>query len=106
MESEAISYELVLYVAGSGARSSKTVANLRRICELYLPGRHALEVVDVRSCPDRAESANILITPTLVRQQPLPQRRVVGDLSDTEAVLYGLELIFEESLLGKGETLP
>jgi circadian clock protein KaiB len=85
-------YDFVLYVAGSGARSSKTIANLRKICERYLSGRHRLEVVDVRSYPDRAENANILITPTLIRQAPPPVRRVVGDLSDTKAVLYGLDL--------------
>lgn len=70
VENEA--YELVLYVAGSGARSLKTEANLRRICQHHLKGRLQLEVVDVRSQPERAETANILITPTLVRQSPPP----------------------------------
>lgn len=101
-------YEFVLYVAGNGARSSKTVTNLQRLCERYLDGCHRLEVVDVRCFPDRAESANILITPTLVRQAPPPQRRVVGDLSDTQAVIYGLDLQFRSDLSSeshwKGET--
>lgn len=91
----ATSYVLVLYVAGSGSRSSKTVANLQRICEQHLDGRHHLEVVDVRQHPERAEEEMVLMTPTLVRQAPLPQRRVVGDLSDTEAVLYGLDLAID-----------
>lgn len=102
MESEA--YELVLYVAGGGARSLKTAANLRRLCQRYLEGRHRLEVVDVRSQPERAESANILITPTLVRQSPPPHRRVVGDLSNTEAVLYGLDLCLGRLSPREGES--
>ncbi|MGE0490509.1 MAG: circadian clock KaiB family protein [Vulcanimicrobiota bacterium] len=99
METEA-EVVLTLYVAGSGARSSKTIANLRRICEQHLD-RHQLEVVDVRENPQRAEDEMVLMTPTLVRQSPGPQRRVVGDLSDTEAVLFGLDL---SSSSRKGET--
>lgn len=97
------SYRLVLYVAGSGARSLKTEANLRRICSHYLGGRHQFEVIDVRRHPDQAETANILITPTLVRETPAPPRRVVGDLSDTEAVLFGLDLSPEILKLEKGD---
>ena len=96
-------YSLVLYVSGTGARSTKTVANLRRICEQHLEGQHRLEVVDVRSDPERAETAKILITPTLVRESPPPHRRVVGDLSNTEAVLYGLDLDLLTQPQSKGE---
>ena len=98
-----LQYEFVLYVAGTGPRSSKTISNLRHICDRYLDGRHQLEVVDVRSSPERAEKANILITPTLVRQQPPPQRRVVGDLSDTQAVLYVLEMEMDTETQRKGD---
>lgn len=103
MEPESkVAYVLTLYVAGAGSRSSKTVANLRRICEQHLDGCHHLEVVDVRQNPQRAEDEMVLMTPTLVRQSPPPQRRVVGDLSDTEAVLFGLDLA--SNSFQKGET--
>jgi circadian clock protein KaiB len=85
-------WKLTLYVAGKGSRSSRTESNLRRICEEYLNNRHELEVVDVTIHPEHAESENILITPTLIRRSPKPLRRVVGDLSDSQAVLYGLDL--------------
>lgn len=103
MSDDRLHYNFVLYVAGSGARSSKTIANMRRICTRYLDGQHQLEVVDVRTYPERAESANILITPTLVRQAPSPQRRVVGDLSNTQAVLYGLDLDIAGETQQKGD---
>jgi circadian clock protein KaiB len=68
------------------------VANLRRICEQELAGQYALEVIDVLENPQLAEDEKILATPTLIKQLPPPLRRVIGDLSDTEKVLLGLEV--------------
>lgn len=83
---------LTLYVAGDTMRSREAIANLRRICEEMLGGRPAWNVVDVLEEPDVAETERILTTPTLVREQPEPPRRVTGDLSDPQRVLMGLAL--------------
>jgi circadian clock protein KaiB len=84
------SYSFRLYVAGGTERAEVALANLRQLCESRLAGRYELEVVDVVERPDWAAADRILATPTLVRVAPLPQRRVIGDLSDrarTAAVL-------------------
>ena len=83
---------LKLYVAGQTPRAEAAIANLRRICEHELDGRYELEIIDVLDHPELAEDARILATPTLIKQLPPPLRRVIGDLSDTEKVLLGLEL--------------
>ena len=83
---------LKLYVAGQTPRAEAAIANLRRICEQELDGRYHLEIIDVLDHPELAEDARILATPTLIKQLPPPLRRVIGDLSDTEKVLLGLEL--------------
>ena len=76
-----------LFVAGSSPRSSRAVENLRRLGDDALGGRYEMEVVDVLENPERAEEERILATPTLVKDSPPPQRRVMGDLSDTDTVL-------------------
>src|SRR4051812_30789972 len=85
-------YVLKLYVAGANARTERAVANLRRICEQELANLYELEIVDVLENPQVAEDDRILATPTLIKQLPPPLRRVVGDLSDKEKVLFGLEV--------------
>ena len=95
-------WKLTLYVAGRDARSTRTESTLRRLCEEHFE-RHELEVVDVTRDPERAESENILITPTVIRRCPEPSRRVVGDLSDTKAVLYGLDLHHQTREGGSGK---
>ena len=85
-------YILKLYVSGSSPRAQAAIANLQRICEQDLAGRYTLEIVDVLENPDAAEKDKILATPTLVKQLPPPLRRVIGDLSDKDKVLLGLEL--------------
>lgn len=75
-------YSFRLYVAGQTERSEAAVANLRLLCESTVPGRYELEVVDAAERPDAAAEERILATPTVVRLAPLPQRRVIGDLSD------------------------
>lgn len=85
-------YILKLYVAGSSPRAEQAVANLQRICEQELGGRYHLEIIDVIEQPELAEEAKILATPTLIKQLPPPLRRVIGDLSDKDKVLLGLEV--------------
>jgi circadian clock protein KaiB len=85
-------YILTLYVTGTSPRTKVAIDNLNRICEQELEGRYELEIVDVLEHPQRAEDEKILATPTLIKQLPLPLRRVIGDLSDKEKVLLGLEV--------------
>ncbi len=85
-------YILKLYISGNSPRAQAAIANLKRICEEDLAGRYVLEIVDVLEKPDAAEADKILATPTLVKQLPPPLRRVIGDLSDKEKVLLGLEV--------------
>ena len=83
---------LKLYVTGQTARSERAIANLRRVCEGELEGQYQLIVIDVLQQPQLAEDERILATPTLIRQLPVPIRRIIGDLTDTEQVLFGLDL--------------
>ena len=83
---------LKLYVAGKTLRAEQAIANLRRICQGELEGRYELEIIDVVEFPEKAEADKILATPTLIKQLPPPLRRVIGDLSDKEKVLLGLEV--------------
>jgi circadian clock protein KaiB len=83
---------LRLYVTGASPRSARAISNVRRICDAYLPGRHELEVVDIAQHPVEAKNAQILAAPTLIRMLPLPARRFVGDMSQSERILLGLGL--------------
>jgi circadian clock protein KaiB len=85
-------YLLKLYVTGSSPRSETAIANLRRICEQELDDQYELEIIDVLEHPQLAEDEKILATPTLIKQLPPPLRRVIGDLSDKDKVLLGLEV--------------
>jgi circadian clock protein KaiB len=89
---ETSTYILKLYVTGNSPRAESAIANLRRICEQDLGGEYQLEIIDVLEHPQRAEDDKILATPTLIKQLPPPLRRVIGDLSDKEKVLLGLEV--------------
>ena len=84
---------LRLYVAGQTPKSLAAFANLRRICETHLAGRYEIEVVDLLERPALARGDEIVAIPTLVRKLPEPITKVIGDLSDTERVLVGLQLI-------------
>jgi circadian clock protein KaiB len=79
-------------VTSASSRTATAIANLRRICEQELEGQYDLEIIDVLEHPDLAEDEKILATPTLIKSLPLPLRRVIGDLSNTEKVLLGLEV--------------
>ncbi len=92
VEVENAKYVLRLYVAGSTPQSSRAIKNLKAICETHLEGCYALTVVDLYAQPERASEDQIVVAPTLIRQMPLPGRRVVGDLSNTERVLAALDL--------------
>ncbi len=85
-------WELRLYVAGLTPKSVVAFANLKKICEEHLKGRYRIEVVDLLDNPRLARGDQILAIPTLVRKLPQPLRKIIGDLSDTERVLVGLNL--------------
>jgi circadian clock protein KaiB len=85
-------YILRLFVAGSSPRAKQALDNLQRLCDEELHGRYQVEVIDVLERPDLAEADRVLATPTLIKRLPPPLRRVIGDLSDKEKVLLGLEL--------------
>src|SRR3954454_6067547 len=84
-------FVLKLYIAGSSPRSQRAIANLQLICAEQLPGSE-LEVIDVLEQPHLAEGARIMATPTLIKELPPPVRRIIGDLSDAQQVLLGLDL--------------
>ena len=86
-------YLLRLYVAGQTPKSVAAFANLKKICEEYLAGRYKIEVIDLLKDPQLAGDDQILAVPTLVRELPAPVRKVIGDLSNTERVLIGLDLL-------------
>jgi circadian clock protein KaiB len=85
-------YHLRLYVAGQTAKSILAVNNLRRVCETHLAGRYEIEVIDLIEHPKLAAGDQILAIPTLVRRLPAPLKRIIGDLSNTEKVLVGLDI--------------
>lgn len=85
-------YVLILYVAGQTPRSTKAITNIRTICEGELQGRYDLEIVDIYQDHERARGEQLIALPTLIKKLPAPLRRVIGDLSDTEKVLVGLNL--------------
>jgi circadian clock protein KaiB len=90
-------FELRLYVAGRTARSVAAFENLRRLCEEHLPGRYSIEVVDLLLHPQLAKGDQIVAIPTLVRKLPQPIRKVIGDLSNVERTLVGLQLRTQKS---------
>ena len=86
-------WELRLYVAGKSARSLLAIANLQRICKEHLDGRYRIEVIDLLEQPHIARKHQIIAVPTLIKKLPLPFRQIIGDVSNQEKVLHGLELI-------------
>ena len=85
-------WQLKLYVAGTTARSKAALENLQRLCETHLAGRYSIEVVDLLVNPQLAAGDQILAVPTLVRKFPEPLRKIIGDLSNEERVLVGLDV--------------
>src|SRR5436309_2659104 len=93
---------LKLYITGQTPRSRQAITNLRRICEEELAGQYEMIVIDVLERPQLAEDEKILATPTVVKELPTPIRRIIGDLSDTERVLLGLDLRPASEADGRG----
>lgn len=91
-KSEPEVYVLRLYVAGQTPRCVTAFANLKKICEEHLAGQYRIEVIDLLENPKLAQGDQILAIPTLVRKLPIPVRKIIGDLSNTERVLVGLDL--------------
>jgi circadian clock protein KaiB len=85
-------WDLRLYVAGQTPRSVTALQNLKRLCEGHLAGRYRIEIVDLLKNPQLARGDQILAIPTLVRKLPEPVRKIIGDLSQTERVLMGLDV--------------
>ncbi len=85
-------YVLVLYIAGVTVHSTRAIVNIRKICEEHLAGRYDLEVVDLSKNPGITATEQIIAAPTLIKQLPLPLRRFIGDMSQTERILIGLDL--------------
>lgn len=91
-ESSLPKYVLKLYVTGTTPRSLRAIANIKNICEDYLKGRYNLVVIDIYTKPKLAAGEQIIASPTLIKKLPSPLRRFVGDLSDTEKILLGLDI--------------
>lgn len=90
--SENDGYNLRLYVAGQTPKSIAAISNLRKICDEHLPGRYEIEIIDLMKDPGLAMRHQIVAIPTLIRQLPEPLKRIIGDLSNTEKVLVGLDI--------------
>ncbi len=85
-------YDLRLYVAGQTPKSMAAFANLKQICDVHLPGKYRIEVIDLIKKPHRAKDDEVIAIPTLVRRRPEPVRKIIGDLGDTRRTLVGLEV--------------
>lgn len=85
-------WEFKLYVAGHTPRSVSAIANLKALCDEYMPGRYQIEIIDLLEKPELARSDQVVAIPTLVRKLPGPIRRIIGDLSNTERVLVSLQM--------------
>jgi circadian clock protein KaiB len=85
-------YNLRLYVAGQTPKSVAAIANLKRLCDKHLAGRYAVEIIDLMKDPALAQRDQIVAIPTLIRQLPEPLKRIIGDLSNAEKVLVGLDI--------------
>ncbi len=85
-------YLLRLYVTGTTPKSMRAIANIKGICEQHLKGRYELEVIDIYQQKDLAKKADILAAPTLIKRLPLPLRKMIGDMANTQRMLVGLDL--------------
>jgi len=87
-----VKHVLRLYVTGMTPKSTRAIANVRKLCEEYLKGAYELKVIDIYQQPKLAAGEQIIATPTLIKQLPLPLRKLIGDMSDTEKFLIGIDL--------------
>jgi circadian clock protein KaiB len=100
------SYLLRLYVCGSTWRSAQAIANVKRICEEHLGGRYHLEIVDLYQQPELAASHQIVAAPTLIKARPAPLRRIIGDMSERDRLLAGLNLQRQDPGVAKVPGVP
>lgn len=91
-------YSLRLFVTGNTDKSKRAIANVKSICERYLAGRYELNVVDLYQQPELAKENGLIAAPTLVKTEPAPVRRIIGDMSNEDRVLAGLDLFREDDL--------
>lgn len=89
-------YILKLYITGNSTRSQRAIANLFRICHEELYDQYTIEIIDVLEQPQVAEDEKVMVTPTLIKQLPPPLQRIIGDMSNTQKVLLGLDLVSRE----------
>jgi len=87
-------YHLSLFITGTSPNSVRAINNIKSICEEHLNGNYELEIIDVYQIPERAQREQIIALPTLIKRGPLPERRLVGDMSDKSKVLRGLGIYF------------
>lgn len=93
---DADTYKLRLFITGASTNSTRAVINMKAICETYIKGNYELEIIDVHQQPLLAESEEIIALPLLVKKSPGPERRMIGDMSNTEKVLRGLGIATEK----------
>ena len=91
-ETKTEKYVLRLYVTGMTPKSTRAISNLKKICEEHLGGRYDLQVIDIYQQPTLAKGEQIIAAPTLIKKLPLPLRRLIGDMSNTEKILLGLDM--------------
>lgn len=103
-EHDSARYVLRLYVTGTTRNSERAIVNIRKICEEHLQGRYDLEIVDISQHPMLAEGEQIIAAPTLIKKLPLPLRRFIGDMSQTERILLGLDLRKTTERAASGKT--
>ncbi len=103
MDDKNIKYVLRLYITGTTPRSEEAIRNIKKICEQELKGRYELEIIDIYQQPELAKKEQILAAPTLIRKLPLPLRKLVGDMSDKERVVVGLEIQPEKKSKKEGK---
>ena len=91
-ERDSAHYVLRLYVTGMTPKSTRAIANVQKLCEEHLAGCHELKVIDIYQQPELGKEAQIIASPTLIKKLPLPLRKLIGDMSDTEKFLVGIDL--------------
>ena len=89
-------YVLRLFITGASPNSVRALTNIKEVCENYLKGRYKLEIIDVYQQAEIAEKEQLVALPMLIRKQPLPERRLIGDMSDIQKVLKGLEIFIQQ----------
>jgi len=88
-------YVLRLFITGASPNSVRALTNIKEVCENYLKGRYKLEIIDVYQQAEIAEKEQLVALPMLIRKQPLPEKRLIGDMSDIQKVLKGLEIFIQ-----------